>query len=245
MKNRFRSLLYGLSLPLTALRTIGSHPVLIFWSVLPTTITLALYVFLIVRMQTATQAYLLHEFAAWGWSPSGWGAWIALILLRLLILLAGVLTFSFVSGIAASPFNDFLAEKTERFAHPPLSSPSRKSLKEKLALIGMDLLRTLAATVAALAAIALSWVPVVGILAFCLAFLLMAFQYISYPQTRRGQGIRAGLWFLWKHSYACLGFGAALSVLFAIPIVSSLSIPLAVVGGTLLVARANGEPRLR
>jgi uncharacterized protein involved in cysteine biosynthesis len=79
--------------------------------------------------------------------------------------------------------------------------------------------------------------------AFAVAFLLVMFHYI-YPQTRRGLGFRYGLGFLWRHAYACLGFGASISFLFAIPFASSFALPLAVVGGTLLVARAQLHPSL-
>ncbi|MCR4313075.1 MAG: hypothetical protein NUV58_02410, partial [Candidatus Roizmanbacteria bacterium] len=73
---------------------------------------------------------------------------------------------------------------------------------------------------------------------------LVTFQYISYPQTRRDVGIRQGAKFLWHHIYACTGFGSIFLLLFAIPFLSSFVLPLAVIGGTLLAARAPGSPQL-
>jgi uncharacterized protein involved in cysteine biosynthesis len=115
----------------------------------------------------------------------------------------------------------------------------KPSFTAKLRLILIDLGKSVAAAVATFGAILLSWVPVLNFAAFALAFLLVCFQYISYPQTRRGQGIREGLKFLLHHPFACLGFGASLTFLFSIPLVSSLCFPMAVVGGTLLVARSQ------
>ncbi len=113
-------------------------------------------------------------------------------------------------------------------------------LFKKLRLLGLDMVKSVAATGAGLVALMLSWMPVVNFLALLMTFLLFCFQYISYPQTRRGLGVDEGFRFLWNHLYACLGFGAVISILFAIPIFSSFCLPLAVVGGTLLVARAPG-----
>ena len=50
---------------------------------------------------------------------------------------------------------------------------------------------------------------------------LLCFQYLSYPQARRGLGIFKSIAFLFKFPFACLGFGGAVSLLFAIPLISS------------------------
>jgi uncharacterized protein involved in cysteine biosynthesis len=76
----------------------------------------------------------------------------------------------------------------------------------------------------------------------------VCFQYTSYPQTRRQERLGHGVWFLLRHAWACSGFGATITLLYAVPFVSSLALPVAVVGGTLLVARAGAGatmPRLR
>jgi CysZ protein len=239
---RFRSAWYGFTLPWTALKTIVAHPGLIIWSLLPVGITLTLYFYVIGAAQAGAQSLMERYFAVWGLSPEGWTAWAVSLLTKLLLILIGALTFSFVATVVASPFNDFLAEASERWAAPPLPPVKPSTFGEKLRLIGIDVAKTVAATVAMLAALLLSWIPVVNIGAFALAFLLVTFQYTSYPQTRRGVGLWSGAWFLWRHLFACAGFGAIVSILFAIPLVSSLALPLAVVGGTLLVARAPGDP---
>ncbi len=103
-------------------------------------------------------------------------------------------------------------------------------------------MKAVAATCVTIMALIFSWIPVLNLFAFALAFLLITFQYISYPQTRRGIGFREGARFLRLHPFACLGFGLSVSFLFAIPVVSAFVLPVAVVGGTLLVARAPGNP---
>lgn len=241
---RIKSFLYGLTLPLRAFTLIFRHRSLILLSILPVTITLTLYFYLISFMQDWSRARLLELIAAWGWDPQGVAAWLMLILTKILVVLAGVLTFSVAASIVASPFNDFLAEKAEPYTTPPLMPVPDQGWGLKAKLIGIDLLKTVAAGVASIVALLFSWIPVVNIVAFVVAFLLVTFQYISYAQTRRGEGLRDGFGFLGRHAWACAGFGAAVSFLFAIPIVSALSLPLAVVGGTLLVARARGDQKL-
>ena len=74
--------------------------------------------------------------------------------------------------------------------------------------------------------------------AIVLALLLLTFQYVSYPQTRRGENLGTSLAFLGRHFWACLGWGASMTVLFMIPLLSAFMLPIAVVGGTLLYARS-------
>jgi CysZ protein len=232
---------FGLTLPTRALGTILRHPTLLFWSALPTSITLTIYFFLITRAQHAAKDAVAGYLATWGMDPHGWTIWLVMAFTELVLLLAGAVTFSVVSSIIASPFNDFLAESAERFTDPPLAPVAHVSPMKKVRLLLIDIAKTLAALVMTIAALLLSWVPVLNVLAFVLAFLLVTFQYVSYAQTRRGLGIGAGARFLWRHLFACAGFGAALSVLFAVPIVSALCVPLAVVGGTLLVGRSQAK----
>jgi uncharacterized protein involved in cysteine biosynthesis len=235
---------FGLTLPFRAAKLIAGKPVLMFWSLLPASLTLSLYFAVVLRLQHLAQGVLVRQFDQWGWDSHGWAAWIVALLVRVVLILVGAFTFSAAASVISSPFNDFLAEHTERFAHPPLPAVKKPDLMGKLRLIAIDLGKSLAAGVALVAAILLSWVPFLNLVAFAAAFLLVAFQYISYPQTRRAQGLREGLSFLLKHPFACLGFGATCTFLFSIPLVSALCYPLAVVGGTLLVARSQRVPGL-
>ncbi|MBL7715359.1 MAG: EI24 domain-containing protein [Bdellovibrionales bacterium] len=242
--SRIESLIFGLSMPLHALKLILKKPKLIIWSMIPLAITLFVYFKFIAGAQDAVTAGMNAKMTEWGFGPdSSLGvaaAWVG----KILILVLSVLTFTFVSTLIASPFNDFLAESTEAFANPPLPPIPGFSFQAKLRLVILDLAKTVAATIATLLALVISWVPFLNLVSFTLAALLVCFQYTSYPQTRRGITLASGLGFLWRHFYVCLGFGIILSGLFAIPLLSSFALPLAVVGGTLLVARAPGNENL-
>lgn len=233
---RIRSFWFGLTLPWAALRLILSRRSLLALSAFPLAVTIALYIYAIQGAQSWAQHTIEAALAAWGWAD--WTVWVAAVFVKIALFIAAALTFSISSSLVASPFNDFLAERTERHSTPPLPPTPGLGIGGQLRLVGIDLMKTIAAGVAGLFALLLSLVPIVNLFAFGLTFLLIAFQYISYPQTRRGQTLRQSLAFLWHHSYACLGFGASIAFIFAIPLISTLALPIAVVGGTLLYARA-------
>lgn len=207
-------------------------------------LTFILFIYGISQLQDWAVALLQESVAGLGFGPDSWIGWFFVLSGKIILWMVAALTFIFTSSIVASPFNDTLAKRSEEFTETPLPPVTNKSLKQNVQLIGIDLFKTATAFIAAVFAIIFCWVPVVNVFAFILSFLLVTFQYISYPQTRRSIGLREGVKFLWNHIYACTGFGAILSFLFAIPFLSSFVLPIAVVGGTLLAARAPGTSEL-
>ncbi len=241
---RTRSLWYGLSLPYRALKLIFINKYLLFWSVLPLALTFILFIYGISQLQDWAISLLQEYIARLGFDPASLIGRFFMLSGKMILWMVAALTFIFTSSIVASPFNDILAERSERVTEIPLPPVTKKTLRDHVKLIGIDLFKTAIAFIAAVCAILICWVPIVNIFAFILAFLLVTFQYISYPQTRRSIGLRQGAKFLWRHIYACTGFGTILTFLFAIPFLSSFVLPLAVVGGTLLAARAPGSSQL-
>ena len=241
---RTRSLWFGLTLPYRALKLIFINKYLLFWSALPLALTFILFIYGISQLQGWAISILQEYVAKLGFDPASLPGRFFMLSGKMILWMVAALTFIFTSSIVASPFNDILAERSERVTEIPLPPVTKKTLKAHVKLIGIDLFKTATAFFAALFAIVFCWVPIVNIFAFILAFLLVTFQYISYPQTRRSIGIRQGAKFLWHHIYACTGFGAIFMFLFAVPLLSSFILPLAVVGGTLLAARAPGSSQL-
>ncbi len=241
---RTRSIWFGLTLPYRALKLIFTNKSLLFWSTLPLALTFILFIYGISQLQDLAIALLQDYVAKFGFGPASLIGRFFMLSGKIILWMAAALTFIFTSSIVASPFNDTLAERSERFTEVPLPPVTKKTLKAHVKLIGVDLFKTAIAFAAAVFAIMFCWVPILNIFAFILAFLLVTFQYISYPQTRRSIGLRQGAKFLWCHIYACTGFGAIFTFLFAIPFLSSFILPLAVVGGTLLAARAPGSSQL-
>jgi CysZ protein len=207
---------------------------------IPVGLTLLLYGWGFFALQRLAAESVSHLLQSWGWT-----SWIITMiewLSRIMVVLAGALTFTFASTLISSPFNDFLAEAAEPFGTPPLPPVPSQGLTYKIRLLWLDLVKTGASLVLSLAALVITWVPLLNIVGFVLVFLVMAFQYVSYPQTRRGLTLFQSLPFLRKNFFACVGFGAVVSILFSIPFLSVLALPVAVVSGTLLVAGAQPRP---
>jgi uncharacterized protein involved in cysteine biosynthesis len=243
--SRINSFWYGITLPLQSGQLIVTQPKLLAWSTVPIIVTFLVYYFLFSHLETWTLSWMNPLLSKIGLSEGSWVQGLFHWIARIILLLFSALTFSFVSSIAACPFNDFLAESAERFSAPPLAPVTDSSWFTKAKLIWIDLIKTIVALFANLTLLLLSWIPGVGVVTFLAAVLLLSFQFISYPQTRRGQGILFGIQFIGRHIFVCLGFGITITFLFSIPFIASFALPIAVVGGTLLVGRAYGSGDLR
>ncbi len=226
----------GLLLPIRAAGLIFSKPKLLFWSSLPITITIGLYWILISKTH-AFLSSLLHPFFVQfeGRFPSyleTGTSW----LIHFFILHLSALTFSFVASLVSCPLNDFLAEQAEKYILPLEKQAPNSKFKQRIWLISMDILRSFFSVILNLLALALSLFPGMSLITVPLTFFLISFQFLSYPQIRRHQGITQSLEFLRLQLPICMGFGACIAFLFSIPIISLFTLPLAVVGGTLFYA---------
>lgn len=248
LRDRLASLLYGIMLPLTALRLIARERKLLAWAVVPFLIAFALSLWGVAWAKAKAVALGAHWLASRGYSSDSFLVHAAAYFLQIALFVLAAIAFSFVTGIVASPFNDFLAEAAEPFADPPLP-PAPSAMSAKLRALAIDVVKTATVTALQLVLIGMGifsfWIPGLNLVPFAAAFWLIAFQFLSYPQTRRGEGLRSSVRFLSRHAFSTFGFGAALGLLFAIPYVASFTLPLAVVGGTLLYARSRvtADPR--
>lgn len=233
LTNCVKSLIFGLSLPFRAAALIATQPMLLLASLVPLFLSIGLDAWIIHRAQ-AMLAGWIHSHL------SGTYEWVANIFAWLAVFIAGIVAFSFIAGIAALPFNDWLAELTESRAEPPLVSTGRISLTGKARHLAIDLAKTVCAMTMSLLALFVTWIPGLNLAGLILTFLLIAFQFLSFPQTRRDEGVAAGVHFIFNHFWSCLGFGMSFAFLFALPLISSFALPLAVVGGTMLYARERG-----
>ena len=241
--SRFHSFWFGLTLPFQSLILILRHPSLLYWSAFPIALTFSFYWIVISRLHTFAVQKIDTSLIQLGISSYPVLVQASHFLIGVLLFALGVWTFSIAASLIACPFNDFLAEEAEKYCHPRLTPVKATPLRVRLRLIKIDFGKSLFAVGIGLILLMLSWIPVLNVLTFAFSFLMISFQFISYPQTRRSQGYGAGLAFLARHLYACLGFGFILTLVFAIPFFSCFCLPLAVVGGTLLVARAPGDQK--
>jgi len=228
---------YGATLPLRAAWLILKNPSLLVLSILPVMLTFFLYWFSLPQIMEWSDLWLTGWFQGRGLETSGillqTVQWIAAIGL----LFFSVLTFAYVAILLATPLNDFLAERTEKFAQPPLPPLDAPTLKQRFSLIWTDLVKTIFCMGLSLIALLFSWIPILNVFAFVMITLLISLQFLSYPQTRRGMGVKTSIAFTLRSFSSSFGFGLATTFLMAIPMASPLVLPLAVVGGTMLFAK--------
>jgi uncharacterized protein involved in cysteine biosynthesis len=232
---------FGLALPGRSLTLVLSDRRLLGLALLPFLLGIGLSVWLGKSLDALLTAEATRVLSHFGFEATGLLGTLLAYLIGFLAFLSAALLMPFVNSLAAVPFNDFLAEATETRAAPPLAPVPGPNLGQRMALIWMDLAKTAAALLVTLPLLLLSFVPGAQIVCFPLLWLLYAFQMLSFPQTRRAEGVGDAVKFIRANLGACLGFGLAHALLGVVPFLSHLGPPLAVVGGTLLYARAVGS----
>ncbi len=183
-----------------------------------------------------------------GWLGAVWprpDPWWARALWTGVLLVLGVLGFVVGANvglpIVLAPLQDPLSEITEELCGDYVSPPFRPGAF--LTGLGVSMAHTLARVLLLLLGLALllplNLLPGVGsvawaVLATSWTMLWLAGEHLAAPMTRHlypFARIRHTLRARWP---LCLGFGAGVYVLLWIPILNSLFLPVAVVGGTLL-----------
>ena len=163
-------------------------------------------------------------------------------LLRVFLLLVAFLV---VGSMASAPFNDVLSERVDRATtgwrdEQPFST---KGLMRAFVRTPVMEFRRLMLYVTITAVLfVLSFIPLVAVFTMPLQIAVsagfFALDQLSYPLERRGiWTLREKIAYVRRHARASLGFGWALTLIFLVPLVNFLFIPVAVVGGPLLFAR--------
>jgi CysZ protein len=221
------------------------------WPILITSLTASAVLYAVFTRHEALLDLVWTEPTTGGWL--GWLARAAYAVVDVLItfLLAGVgLVASVLLGnLLAAPFNDALSEEVERLltgrSGPPFS----------LRTLAADALRTVrleALKLAVYAAVMLPllvasfFVPGVGQVAytgfgFCFTALYFAIDYVDWPASRRGRGIRERLGLLRRNKAAMFGFGAGVWAFLWVPVLNLFFMPAAVAGGTKLYLDLAGD----
>lgn len=235
--NPITSFLRGFFIPLQALKFIFKKPSLAFLAAIPFFLNLTIYTVFVWYVQSQLGMLIqeiLYRFPPW---VPAWAAvltqWIVKILVWLLLLLLSTFTFTLVGGILASPFNDMLTTKTLRL----LGSNNKIAELGVGQVVGLELKRSLVLFFVGVVAIFLGVVPFMQVPAFLLAAWIVAFEYFGYPVSKKSNSLSAIKLFMVKRPFLSLGFGSALVVMMALPLLGMVYIPLAVVGATLLYSQ--------
>lgn len=246
----FSSFIFGITLPVRAIILILSRKKLLFLSFFPIFLSVVVSVWGVSALTAWVKGIGMDLLTKHGYAEGTLTASAASIVFTIVMWILAAIAFSFIAGVLASPFNDALSENTEKETSLLPVPKSERPFFHQTKLIGIDILKTIVVTGFQFTLLFLSlllfWVPVLNVVLGAASLWLMCFQFLSYPQTRREEGVLQSLRFLGAHPVSTLSFGAVTGAFFAIPLLSVFALPTAVVGGTLLYARAKRpETRLR
>ncbi len=186
---------------------------------------------------------IVHRFVG---AESPWGTvgeWI----LKVLLWLIGLLVAFIVSFALAQPLSGFALERIAQrqetalggrtWPDQPFFPGLLRSLRVSLSALAVGL-----PIVLLLSLITLIFPPagVVTVpLKFIVAGLTAAYDFLDYPFSIRGEGVRARLVFMKTEFWAVLGFGLTIAAILLIPGVGLLLLPFGVAGATRLVAERD------
>jgi len=177
------------------------------------------------------------------WLLPDWLDWLRFLLLPLFFLIALIIvffTFSLLGNLIAAPFNGLLAEAVE--CHITGVAIPGGGWKKMLLELG----RTMVSELRKLSYIVLWGIPVlvlfvIPVLNLAAPFIWMLFgawmlaiSFVDYPMGNHGLSFPEQRRQLGERRYLALGFGAAVMIAIAIPLVNFLVIPAAVAGATIL-----------
>jgi len=186
--------------------------------------------------------YTFAEYMAGLWMPTGdawyWQflAWIAWLLAVLLALFTGAVSFTMLSAVAAAPWLDVLAERTEILRHGRALGEANRGLISIVMQSFGNALRPLAGLLLmGLLALAVIWIPLIGQLAAMLIWAYAGIRFLNFElmdtiASRKAWAYKQRKRILQKQRFFWLGFGGAALFLMLVPVVNLLVIPAAVVG---------------
>ena len=231
LDSKFSQFLVGFSAPVRALQLLLVRPKLLSLFALPMMITLT------------TVAVLIYALliGAWSWSQaafhSAMGAYAGILsgtltmIIGIIVLFFSFQVLSLLIALVSSPFNDLLAEETERACG---EREIKLGFPGLVRVFFLDLRKTILALTLLSVLTLFGFIPVIGMLSYLGLSLVSAFIYITYPLNRRKKGVGATLHWMRIHFFRSLGFGMATTLLFSIPVLNFFALPLSVIGGTLV-----------
>ncbi|MCY1081180.1 EI24 domain-containing protein [Archangium lansingense] len=183
------------------------------------------------------------DMLGWMWTrPEPWYAqavwYLVLVLLFLVLLVVGA---NVVVPLVLAPLQDPLSELTEAqcgdFTAPPFRLGS--FFRGLATGVGHTLSRIFFLVLGLAVLFPLNLIPVVGSIAWTVlgavwTMLWLGGEHLAAPMTRRLYPFAEVRQVLRQRWLLCLGFGAGVYVLLWVPILNSLFLPVAIVGGTLL-----------
>ena len=244
------SFIYGIFIPLQAIRLIWSHKVLRKYSVIPILINMVVF--------TAGGIIGWYYFTDWlsALLPDQNGYWywqivyyVLLLVFAFILIVFIILAFTIIGSFIASPFNDVLSEKTYRIltGGGQENAVSWKSLIGDVGrALGQEIKKILLFGMLISSLFILNLLPglgplLYGILSSLCSFLILAMEFVDFSMSYRRLSFRQKLLFSIRNIVPMIGFGISLFFICLIPFLNYLLLPVAVTGGTILYCNYESE----
>ncbi len=153
-------------------------------------------------------------------------------LIFLVALVAGFFLYLPLARVILAPFSEALSRKTHSLVtggkYQSESGPAR-SIWEGLKLFGFNLSLGLIAL-----ALSLLFPPVGVPVGITIAIFICSLDFLDVPLSARGLSFRQKLGLIRRNKMLAFGFGLAAYLLLLVPVINLLSLPVGVIGATLL-----------
>ena len=229
LASRFKEFFSGLSSPLRVLALLPENPGLFALFILPMLITAIVIAVGLYGVMIGVWSAAKTLFFSWFGHSFALGSGILATLAALLLGWVAILALNQLIQLLSSPFNDLLAERTERALGEPVPPFSFGHL---LAVFWIDLRKTALGLALSGLFLVVGILPFLGIVSVLGLAFVQALTFISYPQSRRRHGIRDSVRWLLAHPERALGFGLASLIMFSVPVLNLFALPISVMAGT-------------
>lgn len=155
----------------------------------------------------------------------------------LLALLLGYALYLPLARVLLAPFSEALSRQTHVLTQGAAAAQAplgwARAMWEGLKLVLLQLVLLVVGFVLSFG------LPVIGhLLWLVMTVVICGLDYLDVPLSARGLPMRAKLKLLWQHKALTLGFGVTGYLLLFIPVINLLSLPVGVIGATLLTGQS-------
>lgn len=152
----------------------------------------------------------------------------------LLVLLIGYFLYLPVARVLLAPFSETLSRKAHAISAAAVIHQSdlgwARAMWEGLKLVMLQL-----AIAIFVLALSLLFPPVGAPIGIAVAIFLCGLDFFDIPLSTRGWRLRKKLGLIWRNKSLALGFGLAAYLTLLIPVINLFSLPVGVIGATMLV----------
>lgn len=221
---------WGIRFFFAGLRMLFRHPALLALSLIPIGLTL---VFLLALALGC--AWLVGQFVS-GWIADDFKVFAQAIILVLALLLSYFLYLP-LARVLLAPFAEAISRKTHNISTGESGFRADvgwlRAMKEGLKIALLHI-------VVGGLALALNFLPPFGpVIGILITVFLHGLDFMDVPLSARGIPFGKKLGVVWRNKSAAFGFGAASYLMLLIPGINLLSLPVGVIGATLLTDRQN------